>query len=266
VDFSAEVERSLRVCDGAVAVFDGMMGVETQSETVWQQANKFGIPRIGFINKMDRVGAVMDTTTSSIKRRLKVEPIMLNIPSSDEQMLGLIDLTQNMFIDYSADDMGKIVTIEEIDSQHALFDKLVHHKELMVSQLANYCDDLADLYLENEIIDIQSADIDIAVRKALQSLKAVPMLCGSALKNKGVQPLLDSVIKYLPSPENQTFMVKDVNQDKMIEKTPSHKDKLCALAFKVVNDKEKGLVTFFRVYSGVLKNRAKLRNVTLGND
>ena len=147
VDFNAEVERSLRVCDGAVAVFDGMMGVETQSESVWQQANKFKIPRIALINKMDRVGCQLETTINSIKRRLKVDPILINVPSSDNQLHGLIDLTQKLHIDYSQDEMGKIVNIEEIDEKHKLFEKMSHYREIMISQLANYCDEMADLYL-----------------------------------------------------------------------------------------------------------------------
>ena len=125
VDFSAEVERSLRVCDGAVTIFDGMMGVETQSETVWMQANKFNVPRIAFINKLDRMGATLETTVSSIKKRLKVQPIMVNVPSSDSQLTGLIDLTQMIHIDYSKDDMGKLVSIDEISKGHKLFDQAV---------------------------------------------------------------------------------------------------------------------------------------------
>lgn len=123
VDFTAEVERSLRVCDGAVTIFDGMMGVETQSETVWMQANRFGVPRIGFINKLDRQGASLDTTTKSIRKRLKVEPILLNVPAGETSSLrGLIDLPQMLYIDYSGDEMGNMVNIEQIDKDHALFD------------------------------------------------------------------------------------------------------------------------------------------------
>jgi elongation factor G len=121
VDFSAEVERSLRVCDGAVTIFDGMMGVETQSETVWMQANKFNVPRIAFINKLDRMGATLDTTLSSVRKRLKVQPILVNIPSSESNLTGLIDLTQMLHIDYSKDDMGKLVSIDEINKGHKLF-------------------------------------------------------------------------------------------------------------------------------------------------
>jgi elongation factor G len=118
------VERSLRVCDGAVAVFDGMMGVETQSETVWQQANRFEIPRIGFINKMDRLGCDLETTVKSVKRRLKVEPIVINMPSTDTQLTGLIDLTSKIYIDYSGDDLGKVVSFEEIDKSHKLYERM----------------------------------------------------------------------------------------------------------------------------------------------
>ena len=169
VDFSAEVERSLRVCDGAVTIFDGMMGVETQSETVWMQANKFNVPRLGFINKLDRLGAQIETTTNSIKRRLKVEPIMVNIPSSDSQLTGLIDLSTMMHIDYTVDDMGKHVSLEDIDSKHKLFDMAIVERERMIEQLSNYDDDLGDLYLSEEIASIKSEDIDKAIAKAALS-------------------------------------------------------------------------------------------------
>ncbi len=205
VDFSAEVERSLRVCDGAVTIFDGMMGVETQSETVWMQANKFNVPRIAFINKLDRMGATLDTTVLSIKKRLKVQPIMVNVPSSDSQLTGLIDLTQMIHIDYSKDEMGKIVSIEEISKGHKLFDQAMTQREVMIEALANYDEVLADKYLEGELEKIETSDIDRAIAKAACSMKAVPLLCGSALKNKGVQPLLDAIIKYLPSPEQKRF-------------------------------------------------------------
>ncbi len=255
VDFSAEVERSLRVCDGAVTIFDGMMGVETQSETVWMQANKFNVPRIAFINKLDRMGATLDTTVLSIKKRLKVQPIMVNVPSSDSQLTGLIDLTQMIHIDYSKDEMGKIVSIEEISKGHKLFDQAMTQREVMIEALANYDEVLADKYLEGELEKIETSDIDRAIAKAACSMKAVPLLCGSALKNKGVQPLLDAIIKYLPSPEQKRFDFLKSLTGELDSRLPSRKDPLCALAFKVVNDKEKGPVTFFRVYSGVLKNR-----------
>jgi len=207
------------VCDGAVAVFDGMMGVETQSETVWQQANQFEIPRIGFINKMDRLGCDLETTVKSVKRRLKVEPIVINMPSTDTQLTGLIDLTSKIYIDYSGDDLGKVVSFEEIDKSHKLYERMSNQREVMISQLANYCDELADLYLDGaEIDEISQQVIDQAIRKAIASKKAVPLLCGSALKNKGVQPLLDSVIKYLPSPETKNAIGKNAVTGKQEER------------------------------------------------
>lgn len=186
MDFTAEVERSLRVCDGAVTIFDGMMGVETQSETVWMQANKFNVPRIAFINKLDRLGATLDTTLSSIRKRLKVEPILINVPSTESQLAGLVDLVQMMHIDYSKDDLGKMVSIDAIDKGHKLYDFATEKRSHMVEQLANYDEALADLYLEGDIDKISTADIDRAIAKAAASMKAVPLLCGSALKNKGV--------------------------------------------------------------------------------
>ena len=244
------------------------MGVETQSETVWMQANKFSVPRIGFINKLDRLGAQLETTTKSIKKRLKVEPIMINIPAGESSSLqGLIDLTQMLHFDYATDDeLGNIVNIEEICSGHSLFDQAVSARETMIEQLSNYDDELGDLYLSEDIADISSEAVDQAIRRAILTGKAVPLLCGSALKNKGVQPLLDAVIKYLPDPSAAPAHATLTETGESVTITPNSKGKLRALAFKVVNDKEKGLVTFFRIYQGSLKNRAKIRNASLNGD
>ena len=228
------------------------------------QANNFNVPRIGFINKLDRVGASLETTTKSVKKRLKVEPILLNIPAGDTSSLkGLIDLTQMLHIDYSGDELGNVVNIEEIDQDHHLFDQALSAREAMIEKLSNFDDELGDLYLSEEIQNIDSASVDRAVRKAILSGRAVPLLCGSSLKNKGVQPLLDAVVKYLPDPSIHPAKATNEETGEIITVKPSSKGKLCALAFKVVNDKEKGLVTFFRVYQGSLKNRAKIRNASL---
>ncbi|CDW86051.1 translation elongation factor g [Stylonychia lemnae] len=264
VDFTAEVERSLRVCDGAVALFDAMQGVETQSETVWMQANKFKIPRLGFINKLDRQGSNIVTTLESIKRRLKVEPILVNVPSNDNnQLKGIIDLPSMMLYEY-LDDKGKNVNIEEINKNHTLFNRTLEYRTQLIEQLANFDDELGDLYLSGVPIENLNQElIERAIRNSLMTQKSVALFCGSALKNKGIQPLLDAVIKYLPSPED--IVVKGVNQisQQEVTRTALKKEKLCALAFKVVNDKEKGLVTFFRVYSGSLKNKSRILNANL---
>ena len=150
VDFTAEVERALRVCDGAVAVFDAMQGVETQSETVWMQANRYKIPRLGFINKLDRTGSIIQTTLESIRTRLKVEPLLINVPSDDSNQLnGLIDLPSMMHFEYK-DEMGQYVDMQEISREHALFDRAVHYRQQLIEQLSEHNDELADLYLSGE--------------------------------------------------------------------------------------------------------------------
>lgn len=245
------------MCDGAVAVFDAMQGVETQSETVWMQANKFNIPRIGFINKLDRTGSDIETTIESVKRRLKVEPLLINVPCDDtNQLNGLIDLPSMMHFEYK-DEMGQYVDMEPIDQSHKLFDRAIHFREKLVEQLSNFDDELADSYLSGtEPFQIHEELINHAIKKSITGQHAVALFCGSALKNKGVQPLLDGVIKYLPSPSAST--------SKVLADFKIKPKELCALAFKVVNDKEKGLITFFRVYSGVLQNRQKIMNANLG--
>lgn len=176
------------------------MGVETQSETVWMQANKFGVPRIAFVNKLDRLGTTVDITTKSVRKRLKVEPILINIPTAEGSFKGLIDLPSMTHIDYSGDEMGNYVDLEPVDKGHALFEMAIQARETMVDQLSNFDEELGDLYLSEDIENIPMESIDQAVRKAILSGKAVPLLCGSALKNKGVQPLMDAIVKYLPDP------------------------------------------------------------------
>jgi elongation factor G len=187
VDFTAEVERSLRVVDGAVALFDAMQGVETQSETVWMQANKFRIPRLGFINKLDRPGSNMQTTVESIKRRLKVDPLLVNIPSSDSTMLkGILDLPSMHHYEY-LDEKGKMVNIEKIEKGTQVYERAIHYRTALIESLANYDETLADLYLSGTPVEeIQQEIIDQAIRQAIKSQKAVALFCGSALKNKGV--------------------------------------------------------------------------------
>jgi elongation factor G len=168
VDFTAEVERALRVCDGAVCVFDGMQGVETQSETVWMQANKFNIPRLGFINKLDRAGAQIETTLESVKRRLKVEPLLLNVPVDDSnQLQGLIDLPSMMLYEYN-DDMGQYVDIQELGEDHQYFERATSYLEKLIEQLSNYDDELADQYLSGiEPWQVDKQLIDRAIKFSL---------------------------------------------------------------------------------------------------
>lgn len=185
--------------------------------------------------------------------------MLINIPSGEtNQLKGIIDLPSFLHIEY-LDDKGKRVNLEKIDKGHQFFERAYHYRNQLIEQLANYDDELGDLYLSGTEPDQIDQDlIDKAIRKALVSQKAVPLFCGSALKNKGIQPLLDGIVKYLPSPENvEAKGIDNLTQKELIRK-PSKKEKLCALAFKVVNDREKGLVTFLRLYSGSLKNRQKI--------
>ena len=243
-----------------------MQGVETQSETVWMQANRFNIPRLGFINKLDRTGSLIETTTESIRRRLKVEPLLVNVPSDDSNGLhGLIDLPSMMHFEYK-DDMGQYVDMQDIDKEHHLFDRAMEYRQRLIEQLSEHNDEIAELYLSGaEPWEIKQELIEQAIREAIASHNSVALFCGSALKNKGVQPLIDGVIKYLPSPSTtRTFGIEEGEQIEIDSAKNSSSD-LCALAFKVVNDKEKGLVTFFRVYSGMLKNRQRIKNSNTGD-
>lgn len=250
-----------------------MQGVETQSETVWMQANRYNIPRLGFINKLDRLGSSVDTTVQSVKRRLRAEPLLINIPSDDtNQLNGLIDLPSMLYFKYN-DQSGKYVDIESLDPSEAkghdeLVERCMTYRENLIEQLSMYDDELADLYLteSSPYSSIAAPIIDAAIKKALREHQTVALFCGSALKNKGVQPLMDGILKYLPCPsESRVVEGFDLNNKKNVEIKANAKDKLRALAFKVVNDREKGLITFFRVYSGVLKNRQKIQNCNLKN-
>lgn len=191
-----------------------------------------------------------------MKRRLKVEPLLINVPADDSNSLGgLIDLPSMMLFEYK-DEMGQYVDIQQIDQSHPSFERAVSFREQLIEQLGDHDEDLADAYLSGaEPWQIEASLIDQAIRRAIASQRAVALFCGSALKNKGVQPLIDGIIKYLPSPQHVEAAGFDRETGQSIKLKANSKDELCALAFKVVNDKEKGLVTFFRVYSGILKNR-----------
>jgi elongation factor G len=200
----------------------------------------------------------------SIKRRLKVEPLLVNMPGSDNGLLkGLIDLPSMHYYEY-LDDKGKLVNIEQIDKDHKMWTRALDQRTILIEKLANYDEKLADIYLSGTSVEeIEQEAIDEAIRQAIMSQKTVALFCGSALKNKGVQPLLDAIVNYLPSPEKVIARGKNHLTNEEVIRKANKKEKLCALAFKVVNDKEKGLVTFFRVYSGMLKNRQKVLNANL---
>ncbi|MBW2636445.1 MAG: elongation factor G [Deltaproteobacteria bacterium] len=251
VDFTVEVERSLRVLDGALALFCAVGGVEPQSEVVWRQADKYRVPRIAFINKMDRVGADFMSVVSSIRERLGANPLPLQIPwGSEANFRGVIDLIQMKAITFEMDSLGAEYAVGEIPPE--LADESAAHREKLIECLADYDENLMNKYLNETALS--NEEIITAIRKATLSLKITPVLCGSAFKNKGVQPLLDAVISFLPSPVD-TPPVKALSLDGEEEVTVEASDDapFAALAFKIMADPYVGQLTYLRVYSGILK-------------
>ncbi len=262
VDFTVEVERSLRVLDGAVALFCAVGGVEPQSETVWRQADKYGVPRIAFVNKMDRVGADFYNVLNMIKDRLGASPVPLQIPIGDGELFtGIIDLVTMKAILYNDSTLG--AEFEEAEIPDDLKDKAEEYRNQMLEAVSDYDEDLMMKYLEGE--EISGSEIKSAVRKATLDLSITPVFCGSAFKNKGVQKLLDGVIDYLPSPlDVGEISGTDVDGDKELKRTPSDDEPFAALAFKVMVDPFVGRLTFFRVYSGVCEAGSYIFNAASG--
>jgi elongation factor G len=261
VDFTVEVERSLRVLDGAVVVFDGVAGVEPQSETVWRQADRYGVPRICFINKLDRTGANFWRDVEMIEDRLGVKPVPIQIPIGiEDTFVGLVDLVRMKALVWR-DDLGN--TFDETDIPADLIDEAARHREHMLEAVADVDDDLAHKYLEGE--EITEAEIKHGIRLATLQYKWVPILCGSALRNKGVQPMLDAVVDYLPSPLDVPPVIGlRPGTDVEILKTPDDSEPFSALAFKIAADPFVGKLAFFRVYSGTLKSGSYVLNATKG--
>ncbi len=259
VDFTVEVERSLRVLDGAVAVFDAVAGVEPQTETVWRQANKYNVPRICFVNKMDRVGANFYRCVDMIKDRLDANPLVIQLPIGAENgFRGIVDLVE-MNAQVYEDDLGEKVFTVEIPEELAE-EAANYHREL-VEALASYDDDLMELYLAEEPISA------LLLRKVLRSATiagyGVPILCGSAFKNKGVQPMLDAVVNVLPSPLDIPAAVgTDLRGTTELERHADDKEPFSALAFKIMTDPYVGKLTYFRVYSGKLEKGSSVLNST----
>lgn len=251
VDFTIEVERSLRVLDGAVAVFDGVNGVEPQSETVWRQADKHKVPRICFINKMDRVGADFDMSLGTIKDRLEANPIALHLPiGSENNFSGMIDLIEMKAYVWSSSQTGAEFEVLPIPAD--MLDESQRRREYLIEKISEFDDRLLEKYVEGQPISI--AEIKAALRKGTLSLKITPVLCGSAFKNKGIQPLLDAVIDYLPSPIEAHSVVghdPDRLEKEIICKT-DFDEPVAALAFKIANDPFSGTLTYIRVYSGTI--------------
>ena len=264
VDFTIEVERSLRVLDGAVAVFDGVSGVEPQSETVWRQANKYSVPRIAFINKMDRVGADFQASLESIEKKLNGNPVALQIPiGSEEQFVGMVDLILMKAYVWPVTSEDKGIKFEIQDIPEALASEAQRYRELMIEKICETDDALMERYLEGEALSEDA--LKASLRSAVIKNKITPVLCGSAFKNKGVQPLLDAVLAYLPSPLDRDDVVglDPSNEDKKIICKTDFDSPVASLAFKIAADSFAGSMTFIRVYSGVVSVGDNLLNPRL---
>ena len=248
VDFTAEVERSLRVLDGAVATYSAADGVQPQSETVWRQADKYNVPRIGYVNKMDRSGADFFETVQQMKDILGANPCPIQIPiGAEENFKGLVDLIKMKAILWHDETMGAEYDVEEIPAD--LVDEAQEWRDKMLENAANFDDELAELYLEGE--EVPEDMIIAAIRKGTISMELTPMLLGSSYKNKGVQPLLDYVCAFLPSPlDTENIVGTNPDTDEEEDRKPSEDEPTSALAFKIATDPFMGRLVFFRVYSG----------------
>ena len=260
VDFTIEVERSLRVLDGAVAVFDSVAGVEPQSETVWRQANKYGVPRIAFMNKMDRVGAEFFMSVNTMIERLDANPVAVQIPiGAEDKFRGPVDLVRMKAIYFDDETLGSNYT--EGDIPEELLPVAQEYREKMLEALADTDDSLMERYLNKE--EISAEEIKSALRKATLELKLTPVICGSSFRNKGVQLLLDAIVDYLPSPiDIPPIAGKVPGSDSVIVRHPDEKEPFSAIAFKVMTDPFVGQLTFIRVYSGVLNAGSYVYNST----
>ena len=261
IDFTAEVQRSLRVLDGGIVVFDSVQGVEPQSETVWRQADRYGVPRICFANKMDRVGASYERTIETIKQRLGANPIAMQMPIGMEASFkGVIDL-MTMKAVYWDDELGKEPREAEIPAD--LKTEAEERRHSMVERIAELDDDLTVKYLEGG--EISNTELKEALRRAVIASKAAPVFCGSSLRNKGVQLVLDAVIDYLPSPLDVPAITgTDPRTDELIQLPPQDDAILSALVFKIVTDPYVGRLAYFRVYSGTLSQGQMVTNSTKG--
>jgi elongation factor G len=261
VDFTVEVERSLRVLDGAVALFDAVAGVQPQSETVWRQADKYSVPRLVFINKMDRVGADFAASVQSIIDRLGARPVPIQLPiGAEDGFEGIVDLVERKAIRYT-DSLGDTWEEGEIPVELAAEADAARH--FLIEAVADHDEDIAMAFLEDEEID--AARLRAAIRACTLDLSITPVLCGSAFKNKGVQPLLDGIVDYLPTPLDKGAVTGiDPKTGEEVVRKPSLDEPFCALAFKIMSDPFVGKLTYFRVYSGVLKAGSHIYNPATG--
>jgi elongation factor G len=264
VDFTIEVERSLRVLDGAVAVFCGVGGVEPQSETVWRQADRYQVPRLAFVNKMDRVGADFDRVVLQIRERLNANPVVLQLPlGAEEKLRGAIDVVKMKAIVWDDDNLGSNYHEDTIPADMA--DATAAAREKLLEAVADLDEALMEKYLGGQAEKITEAEIQAALRKGTIAMKIIPVMCGSAFKNKGVQTLLDAVVDYLPSPLDIPPMHGDNPDNGKDEvRTASDEQPFTALAFKIMTDPYVGSLTFLRVYAGVLASGSYVFNSIKG--
>lgn len=264
VDFTIEVERSLRVLDGAVAVFDAVSGVEPQSETVWRQGNKFKVPRCCFINKMDRMGASFDGAVASIREKLGAKAVPIQIPiGAESEFLGVVDLVDMKAILYQDETKGAQFEVADIPEE--LREQAGKAREYLLECIAESDDDLMEKYLAGESLSLE--EVKAGVRKGTLAMDFFPVLCGTAFKNKGVQPLLDAVVDYLPSPLDVPAVQgtdPDSKEEVILERAADESAPASALAFKIVTDPFVGVLTFFRVYSGRIEAGSQILNSTRG--
>jgi len=262
VDFTVEVERSLRVLDGAIAVYDGVAGVEPQTETVWRQADKYNVPRICFINKLDRMGADFFFCVNSIKERLGANAVPIQLPiGSEADFKGIVDLINNRAIIWTGDELGAKFEFQPIPDD--LKDLAEEYRSKLVESAVECDDQLLEKYLNDGEISVE--ELKRAIRKGTLEKKLFPVLCGAAFKNKGVQPLLDAVVDFLPSPIDIAHVRGiDPNTGEEIERKTDDNEAFSALAFKIMSDPYVGKLTFFRVYSGTLKKGSYIYNSTKG--
>ncbi len=266
VDFTVEVERSLRVLDGAIALFDSVAGVEPQSETVWRQADKYHVPRIAYINKMDRIGANFAQGVQTMIDRLGAHPVPIQLPiGAESEFLGIIDLVENKAVVYR-DELGKEQEVIDIPADQV--ERAAEAREHLLEEASHFDDELLEMILEDEEIPV--ALLKKAIRKATLAIKFTPVLCGSSFKNKGVQPLLDAVLDYLPSPlevppvEGLEPVRGSDNGGNPAHRQASDDEPFAALAFKIMADPYVGKLTYFRVYSGKLAAGSRVLNVSTG--
>lgn len=258
VDFTVEVERSLRVLDGAVGVFSAKEGVEPQSETVWRQADRYGVPRIAYVNKMDIIGADYLNVVKDMKERLQANAVAIQLPiGAEADFVGIIDIiTQRAFM--YKDDLGQ--DVEETDVPAEYKDQVEELRNELIEKVAELDEDLTMKYLEGEEITVE--EIKAALRKGVVEVKIFPVICGSSYRNKGVQPMLDAVIDYLPAPTDVPSIMGHLDDGTEVERHSSDEEPFSALAFKIMTDPYVGKLTFFRVYSGVLQSGSYVLNAT----